>query len=148
MSLSPDPISSSLSSAKFIIITVVALIIVGAFGYEMYTKSQLQTKLAQAQTDIVALTAANENWKTNSETQNAAIAAQAAAEKQRADQAAAAVAVAQKTSDQDTKDAAAIMAVKAPPTPAQAAPGAPVATPDPQCAAAEKLMNSYFGGKK
>ena len=148
MSLSPDPISSGLNSVKFIIITVVVVAILGVIGYLAYTKSELQTQLAQAQTDIVALTAANENWKTNSETQNAAIAAQAAADKQRADQAAAAVAVAQKASDQDTKDAADIMAIKAPPAPAQAVPGAPAATPDPQCAAAEKLMNSYFGVKK
>lgn len=147
MSLSPDPISSGINSVKFIIISVIVVAVLGVLGYLAYTKSKLQTQLAQAQTDIVALTAANENWKTTSEQANAAIAAQAAADKQREEQAAAAIADAQKSADQATKDAAAIMATPLPALPAQNG-GIGYCLPDPQCAAAEKLMNSYFGARK
>ena len=125
----PDP----LSEVKIIIVGVVFAVLIGLIGYLAYTKNSVETQLAQAQTDIVSLTSANEDWKSKTEQVNAAIASEQAAEKLRADEAAKAIADAQKIADSYSNEA--LTLAKATPS-------------GDDCAATKKLTDSYFESKK
>lgn len=139
---SVDPISNAINTAKLVVVGVFVIAALGTIGYLAYTKQKLETELAQAQTDITALTDANTNWKDATATANAALASEIADEKKRTQDAQAAVDSAQKQSDEQTKEANAIMAVKIPVDVSVSG------AADPQCNAARSMMKSFFAVKK
>ena len=129
MSLSPDPISQ----VKNICLAVIVVVVLGIIGYLSFTKARLETKLAQAQTDIYALTDANQDFKTQVEAANKALQATIDESTARAARAEKDVKTAEALSNQYLIRAREILRTH----------------PDwTDCVATKKLFDSYFGGKK
>ena len=129
MSLLPDPVSQG----KNIVIAVIVVVVLGIIGYLSYTKSRLETKLAQAQTDIVALTDANNDWKTATDNANKAM--KDAIDQAAAREAAAAKGVAEAKNLAKQYEARANEIMRSIPK-------------GDDCVATKRLTDSYFGAKK
>lgn len=127
MSLSPDPISE----VKNIVLVVIFTALIGLIGYLGYTKSLLQTQVAQQKTDITALTDQNSDFKSQVEATNAAI------QQMHTDGLARAAAAAQSIAEAERQASAFEATAKA------LATAAPVGD---DCSATKTFLKKYFGG--
>lgn len=127
MSMPTDPVGQ----VKAIILAVAFAVLFGIIGYLAYTKSLLETEVAQQQTDITALTDQNTNFKTQVEASNAAINKMHDDGLARAAAAAQSIAEANRQADAFETTAKRLAAV------------APVGD---DCTATKAFLKSYFGG--
>ncbi len=126
----PDPISSGLESAKLIAAGVVLIALIGWGGYETYTKSLVETDLANTKTELTQYKDANENWEKTAAEFNAKIKALAEESDARAKMATKAVADAKAAATAFDMKAKALMAL----------------TPSgDDCAATKAFLSSYYG---
>ena len=69
----PDPVSSVADTIKVVAIVLVFLLVFGLIGYLVYTKSKLESQVADDRGVITALQSANQDWKTQTDSANAAL---------------------------------------------------------------------------
>ena len=128
MSLPDDPIAE----IKTVIIMVVCIVLIGLIGYLAYTKSLLETKVAEQQVDISSLQEQNVNFKTQAEASNAAFQKIQSDAMAREAAAAESIATANRQATAFEAEAKRLAAVN------------PVGD---DCAATKSFLKSYFGGR-
>lgn len=126
MSLLPD---DPVEKAVFIVKVVIGVVLVGIIAYLAYTKSLLETEVAQQKTEIVQYQNANTEWKTQTAKANAALKATIDEAARRETVANKAIAVAQAKANSFLNKAKQISSVK---------------PEGDDCAAAAKLLDTYF----
>lgn len=122
-----------LSEIKAVILIIVLAVLFGLIGYLAYTKSLLQTQVAQQQTDITALTDQNTNFKTQVEASNVAVQKMRTDALARQSAAAESIAAANRQADAFEATARRLAAVT------------PVGD---DCTASKAFLKTYFGGGK
>ena len=127
----PDPVGNSVSAIKIIVGAVVGVIIIGIVGYLAYTKSLLETQVANDALTISQYEIANTNWAEQSAKASKAIADLKADAASRAAEAERRVEAARNEAQSYLNRANTIAASK----PA-----------GDDCTAAKNLANAYFGG--
>ena len=125
MTMPSDPIAE----VKFVVLSVVAVVIFGIIGYLAYTKQELKTQVAELQLENQQYKTANDDWQTKTESANAALAQFKKDALARETLAANALTEAKRQNDTYTATAKAIMASK---------------PSGDDCTAAKSVLNSYF----
>lgn len=123
----------SLSNIIYITLGSIILGLLLFCGYEMYTKSLLQTQVANQQIQITSLSDANDQWKTQTLAANTAL--KSIQNSQDARDKAAQAAMAQAVKDAQSHEAEAQVILKKKVT-------------GDDCTAANKIFNDYLGGHK
>jgi cell division protein FtsB len=124
--------SDPIGEIKTVITVVILVALMGIICYLAYTKSLLETKVAQQETDITALTDQNTNFKTQVEASNAAIKKMHDDGVARATAAAQSIAAANRQADAFEATAKRLVAAS------------PVGD---DCTATKAFLKSYLGGK-
>jgi cell division protein FtsB len=125
--------SDPIGEIKTVILVMAFSALLGLIGYLGYTKSLLQTEVAQQKTDITALTDQNTNFKTQVEASNAAI------EKMRSDGLAREAAAVPSIAEANRQAAAFEETAR------RLAAASPVGD---DCTATKAFLKTYFGGQK